>query len=144
MKPLHKKLILGFSCILLAAGSGAWWVMRAQREAANVDRGVVEFKKGNYVDAARQLTPYAQRGNKTAQLTLGIMYAFGNGVAQDRKRAAELLGGSGNEKTADLYLWIGQSFDKGDGVSADSNEAKAWYGLAAQAGNEEARKLLSQ
>lgn len=141
MKTPQKKMMLSIACVLVIGGLGAWWLLRVRQEAANVDAGVVEFKKGNYADAARQLMPYAQRGNKTAELTLGIMYAFGNGVAKDRKRATELL--DGNEKAADLYFWIGQSFDKGDGVAENHNEAKAWYSLAAQAGNEEAKKIIS-
>jgi uncharacterized protein len=141
MRAQQQKMIGSIACILLIGGLGAWWFTRVHREAANVDAGVVEFKKGNYADAARRLAPYAQRGNKTARLTLGIMYAFGNGVAKDRKRATELLDDS--EKAADLYFWIGQSFDNGDGVAEDRGEAKVWYSLAAQAGNEEAKKITS-
>jgi TPR repeat protein len=137
----NNKLIVGVVGVLVALGLSAWWFARMQQEAANVDTAVVEFKKGNYASAAIQLAPYARHGNKTAQLTLGIMYAFGDGVARDRKKAVDLLS-QANQGLPDMYLWIAQSFEKGDGVVKDDSEARAWYSLAAEAGSADAKKIV--
>lgn len=71
------------------------------------------------------------------------MYAFGNGVARDRTKARALLAESLDERTGEFYLWVVRSFETGDGVAKDEAEAQEWYKLAAEAGNEEAKKALS-
>jgi len=122
---------------------GAYLGLRAlDRDGRAVDDGVVEFKKGNYESAVRMLTPYADRGNKAAELNVGLAYAFGLGVSRDRGRAQALLGRSLGAKAQETYLWVAKSFETGDGVAKDPQEAIAWYRIAAHDGNSEAREHL--
>lgn len=128
--------------VLLAAG--AIWALHMHRVATAVDNGVVAFKKGDYAQAISILAPLAERGNATAQLTMGTMYAFGSGVARDRTKASALLAESLDERTGEFYLWVARSFETGDGVAKDEAEAQEWYKLAAHVGNEEAKKALQR
>ena len=102
---------------LVVAGIVAYTVvLKLNREASAVDDGVVEFKKGNYGAAVRLLAPYADRGNKTAELNLAICYAFGLGVQTNRERAHALLRGA----------------------------TVAWYRIAAAEGSTEAKDYLKR
>jgi TPR repeat protein len=128
---------------LLIAAAGAYFGLQgSKREGRAVDDGVVEFKKGNYETAVRMLTPYADKGNKAAELNVGIAYAFGLGVSRNRERAHALLRDSLGTRASDTYLWVAKSFETGDGVGRDTGEAVAWYRIAADDGSNEARERL--
>lgn len=129
------------SVVALAAG-GCLGLLALVREDRAVDDGVVEFKTGNYESGVRALTPYADRGNTAAELTLGMAYAFGLGVNRDRERAHALLRASLGPEAQKTYLWVARSFDTGDGVAKDAQEAIAWYRIAANDGSGEARDHL--
>jgi TPR repeat protein len=118
---------------------------KLRAESSEVDAGVAAFKDGDYQCAARMLRPFARRGDKRARLNLGLAYAYGLGVPRDRTKAAELLQDAADRKTADLYLWIAHTYETGDpkeNISADANEATAWYQIAAAAGSDDARRHL--
>ncbi len=50
------------------------------------DKGVKACEPGNYATAMREWRPLAEQGVVKAQYRLGLMYAKGQGVAQDRVR----------------------------------------------------------
>jgi TPR repeat protein len=130
---------------LVVVAAGTYFGMQAlRREGRAVDDGVVEFKKGNYETAVRMLTPYADRGNKAAELNLGIAYAFGLGLHRNRDRAHALFRESLGARAPDTYLWVAKSFETGDGVGRDAEEAIAWYRIAANDGSKEALQLLQR
>jgi TPR repeat protein len=129
-----------FGGVVAAAAVAYVALVHINREARAVEDGVVEFKKGNYVTAVRLLTPYADSGNKTAQLNVGISYALGLGVQRDREKAYSLLRHSTNGN--EMYVWIAKSLENGDGVAKDPAEAMTWYRIAADEGSAEAREYL--
>lgn len=133
---------LGILALVVLAAGGYLGLQMIKRESRAVDDGVVEFKKGNYANAVRMLTPYADRGNKAAELNLGIAYAFGLGASRDRERAHALFRDSLGSRAQDTYMWVGRSLETGDGVGKDAEEAKAWYQIAASEGSKEARDHL--
>jgi TPR repeat protein len=133
---------VGIVVVLVLAVGGYFGLQAMKREARAVDDGVVEFKKGNYASAVRMLTPYAERGNKAAELNLGIAYAFGLGTSRDRERAHALFRDSLGSKAQDTYMWVARSLETGDGVGKDAEEARAWYQIAANEGSAEAREHL--
>ena len=128
--------------LVLVSAFASLFLLRANREARAVDDGVVEFKKGNYTGGVHLLSPYADSGNKRAQLNLGIAYAFGLGVKRDRALVRDLLRRSAGKNSAEMSLWIAKSLEKGNGVTKDPAEAMAWYQVAADDGSAEARDLL--
>ncbi|MGQ0836762.1 MAG: tetratricopeptide repeat protein [Gammaproteobacteria bacterium] len=124
---------------LVVVGAIAYFVLaRIDSEAKAVENGVVEFKKGNYESAAQMLSPYADQGNETAQLNVGIAYAFGQGIARNRERAHGLLQSALGSKAPEMYVWIAESFERGQEVEKDAAEALAWYRIAANEGNAQA------
>jgi TPR repeat protein len=133
---------IGIAGVAILAIGGYFALQAMQREARAVDDGVVEFKKGNYETAVRMLTPYADRGDKAAELNLGLAYAFGLGVKRNRERAHTFFRQSLGSRAQETYLWVAKSFESGDGVAKDAEEAIAWYRIAADDGSSEAREHL--
>ena len=133
---------IGIAGVAVLAAGGYFGLQTMKREARAVDDGVVEFKKGNYESAVRMLTPYADNGNKAAELNVGIAYAFGLGVSRSRERAHALFRHSLGSKSQDTCMWVAKSFETGDGVAKDMEEAIAWYRIAAEDGSIEAREHL--
>lgn len=118
---------------------------KLREEQTQIDSGIFAFKAGHYECADLILEPHAQRGDPAASLNLGMMYAFGLGVPRNRSRAQQLLRESTVAKysmTGDMYLSIARSYETGDKVPADKQEALAWYRIAADAGSGEARQHL--
>jgi TPR repeat protein len=133
-----RAVTIGIVALGVLGAGGYFGLQVMKRDARAVDDGVVEFKKGNYESAVRMLMPYADRGNKAAELNVGIAYAFGLGVKRDRERAHALLRNSLGARAQDMYLWVAKSFETGDGVAKDAQEAIAWYRIAADDGSSEA------
>jgi TPR repeat protein len=135
-------------------------------ESHAVNDGVVAFKLERYTDAVRMLTPVAARGNcifseffncslrdpgvEGAQSTLALIYAFGLGVPRDATKAEQLFRRWQDGETvaghplSDTFLWVAQSYETGDNVPVDKQQALVWYRIAAEAGSKEARDHLKK
>ena len=59
---------------------------------AGFKEGEAAYVKGDYANALKELKPLATKGNAKAQYFLGLMYAKGEGVAQDYVETARLYG----------------------------------------------------
>jgi len=55
--------------------------------AGDKEDGVAAYKAGDYQKAFRLWKPLAERGNRSAQYSLGRMYAEGQGVPEDFVKA---------------------------------------------------------
>jgi TPR repeat protein len=69
------------------------------------------LEKGDYQTAKVILEELANKNNAIAQFNLGIMYANGQGVIQDKKRAKEYFGKAcdgGDQKGCDNYKILNQ------------------------------------
>jgi TPR repeat protein len=78
----------------------------------------------------------AELGNTKAQMVLAGLYLRGEGIAQDRSKAADLYRKAavdGNEPGGQYAL--GVMLERGDGVKQDDIEALLWYRRAAAAGH---------
>lgn len=65
-------------------------------EAQNFDAGAQAYNSGDYGAALREWVPLATRGDAEAQVNLGVMYDFGEGVSEDDAEAvAEIAAGLG-------------------------------------------------
>jgi TPR repeat protein len=114
------------------------------QEDKALESGVVAFKKGDYSEAVKLLSPLAEKGNATAQLLLGIAYAHGHGVTKNKVRAQELLIASGKETAAENFFQVAQRFARGEQVAKDEQEALVWYQLAAERGHQQSQQILKQ
>ena len=67
-----------------------------QALASDFEAGMEAYERGDYAVALREFRPLAEQGHAKTQFHLSVMYALGDGVAQDdtesmkwRRRAAE-------------------------------------------------------
>ncbi|HVH79118.1 MAG TPA: hypothetical protein VM782_06995, partial [Stellaceae bacterium] len=88
-------------------------------------------------DPAQRLAYFqagAQAGDAESQLQLGILYAKGDGAAQDYATAASWFRAAANQGLARAQYDMGVLYERGRGVAVDLPEAAKWYLKAAQAG----------
>jgi TPR repeat protein len=143
---MRRVLILG-GAALAAIGFGwlAFWGLRAFL----VDRAGSDLMDGNYEQAVSELRLAANFGDSTAQGTLGILYAFGEGVPKDDNEAIAWMrrAGPDGEATSDpaapaMYA-IGMVYLKGQSFAKpDPAQALKWLTRSAAGGYEKAAQQL--
>ena len=75
--------------------------------AGDFEDGVVAADNKNYVKAAKLWQKEADKGNVAAQYNLGIMYASGRGVKQNKSKAKEFFGKACDKKYVDGCMYYG-------------------------------------
>lgn len=93
-------------------------------------------------DPRDNLARLAQGGDPRAELTLGLRYLHGEGLATDQMKAAQWIRRAAEQHEPLAQYWLGSLYEKGDGVSADAAEAVRWYEAAAAQGNRKAMHAL--
>ncbi|MSU45685.1 MAG: sel1 repeat family protein [Lacunisphaera sp.] len=73
----------------------------------------------------------AEKGNASAQNNLGIIYANGIGVAQNRTDAEKWYRKAAEQGHYDAQFYLGQMYADGDGVLVNNSEAVKWFRKAA-------------
>jgi uncharacterized protein len=114
-------------CLLWLLGVGAIPMARADG-LATAGRA---YARHDYVRAAHDLSPLAQRGNAKAQGILGFMYENGFGVPQAYDAAADLYARAADQGDPFGQAMLGLMFDKGHGVPQSFVLAYKWLNLAA-------------
>jgi Sel1 repeat len=74
----------------------------------------------------------AKAGDAAAQLQLAILYAKGEGVAQDYATAATWFRAAADQGSARAQYDLGVLYERGRGVAVDLAEAAKWYQKAAE------------
>ncbi len=100
---------------------------------------------GDVVDCANILSEMellADKGNVDAQKKLGYLYYEGDGVTQDKTKAARWLHKAAEQGDAGAQVSMGYMYDNGDGVIQDKTEAVKWYRKAAEQGHDNAQAGL--
>jgi TPR repeat protein len=103
-------------------------------QAAHADalaRGTAAYYRGDYIRAARELSPLAQRGNARALALLGFLYEHGFGAPQAYDAAADLYCQAAIQGNPFAQAMLGLMYDKGHGVPQDFVLAYKWLNLAA-------------
>jgi TPR repeat protein len=100
-------------------------------EAAPLDDGLVAVKRHDYATAMLILRPLADRGDAVAQLNVGEMYAFGQGVTQDKPRGIEWYRKAAEQGNAEAEARLGSRYTAGNGVALDYATALHWLKKAA-------------
>jgi TPR repeat protein len=93
--------------------------------------GIAAHARGDYVTAARLLSPLARYGYARAQTMLGFMYESGQGVPQDYDAAAYWYRVAAEQGDVTAQSLLGLMYDKGHGVPLDDVAAYKWLNLAA-------------
>ncbi|MBR5329563.1 MAG: sel1 repeat family protein [Firmicutes bacterium] len=74
---------------------------------------------------------------------LANRYFFGDDVAQDKEKAADLYNEAANQGDMDAQYSLAYMYDKGDGIDKDRDKAMLWYEKAAEQGHEGAQNRLA-
>jgi len=112
--------------------------------SGDFQKGLDAYDKRDYATALRELKPFAEQGNASAQSNLGAMYEKGQGVPQDDKTAVKWYRLAAEQGDADAQGNLGLMYDNGRGVPQDDKTAVKWYRLAAEQGNASAQFYLGQ
>jgi TPR repeat protein len=113
--------------LMASIGIGAM----ATAHADALARGTAAFSRGDYIRAARDLSPLAQRGNARALGLLGFLYEHGFGEPQAYPAAADLYAQGAAQGDPFAQAMLGLMYDKGHGVPQDFVLAYKWLDLAA-------------
>ena len=94
-------------------------------------QGTAAYSRGDYVRAAQELSPLAQRGNAKALGLIGFLYEHGFGEPQDYDAAADFYTRGAVQGNPFAQAMLGLMYDKGHGVPLDVILAYKWLNLAA-------------
>ena len=108
--------------------------------AADFDKGLRAYDKGDYKTALQEWRPLAEQGNAYAQGMLGFMYNNGKGVAKDDGQAVAWLRKAAEQGIASAQFNLGVAYANGEGVAEDDVQAYAWINLAAAQEDEGAKQ----
>ncbi len=124
---MRNRRILSNSCLLLFLIFGvittAW--------AETFDDGVVAYRNGNYMRALKIWTPLAEAGDAAAHFNIGIMFAAGQGVEPDQRRAVDHYRKAAEKGYPPAQFNLGAAYVDGKGVKADIAKAIEWWQKAA-------------
>lgn len=74
---------------------------------------------------------------------LAAMYATGEGVKKDERKAARLYRKAADKGHAEAQFNLGFMYLLGEGVQRDRSQARYWMEMAAAGGDEQAARLLA-
>ena len=97
--------------------------------------------------AAKLFQRLAEDGSADAQVALGLIYTFGQGVEQDYEEGRFWLTLASNQGSGTAQLNLGNLYVEGVGVERDRMRAYAWYAISADNGDPAGklnRDLLAQ
>ena len=103
--------------------------------AASLDEAEFAYERGDYTQAARLFRPFAEQGVASAQFSLGMMYAKGQGVPQDYQAALKWFHKAAEQGDASAQNNLGLMYERGRGVRQDFILAHMWSSIAAAALN---------
>ncbi len=123
----RNSVIYPLLCILaLLQYSNVW--------AASYEEGKKAYLDKDYAQALEILEPLAENGDSQAQVTLGIMYDFGHGVAKDPAKAIEWYIKAAEQGIPVVQHDVGVKYFQGQGVEQDYLKAAYWWEQSANAG----------
>ena len=102
--------------------------------AASYEEGKKAYLDKDYAQALAILEPLAESGNSQAQVTMGIMYDFGHGVAKDQAKAVEWYIKAAEQGIPVVQHDVGVKYFQGQGVEQDYLKAAYWWEQSANAG----------
>ncbi len=100
-------------------------------EAGDAKDGNAAFARHDYRTALRLLMPLAQKGNAAAECDVGLMYASGNGLAEDRNEAVKWFLASAQQGQLGCQTNIGIAYATGIGIQKDYVKAYMWFSRSA-------------
>ncbi len=129
----------------MTRGIRAFWAMvllvlsLSTAQAQSFAEAEAHYRRGDYAAALPGFRAAAERGDATAQITLGGMNLFGRGVPQSDVLAVFWYRRAAEQGLAYAQFNLGFMYVNGRGVPRDDREAVRWYRAAAEQGIAEAQ-----
>ena len=98
----------------------------------------------DYAKAREWYEKAADKGDASAMVNLGVLYANGHGVAQDYAKAREWYEKAADKGDASAMPNLGLLYHNGQGVAQDYAKAREWYEKAADKGDASAKAHLEK
>jgi uncharacterized protein len=98
-------------------------------------KALKSYNTGDFETALRIYRPLAEKGQALAEYILGLMYANGQGVAENYREALKWLQKAAEHGEAKAQFSVGVIYFKGLGMPPNHAEALKWYRRAADQGN---------
>jgi TPR repeat protein len=115
-----------------------------QEIASQLLDGFGRYTLHEYARARDIMEPLAQHGNADAQQLVGSMYANGDGVSQDKVRAAHWYSLAAEQGKVDAQFALGIMYRDGAGVPRDRGLALKWLRRAAEKQHSDAANALGE
>lgn len=112
--------------------------------ATDFNRGLEHMENGDYAMAFCLWQPLARSGHPDAQYHLGWLYANGNGLNVDVKKAVYWWQQAANNGYLDAQFAIGLAYTTGEGIESDTDQAFGWFLKAALGGHEDSRDIVKR
>lgn len=121
-----------------------WWSMAAEQGllTAGYNLALLEIEQatdedggGDIEQALANLRETAEAGHLPARYTLGKIYQYGVGVAEDPAAAVEHIRAAAEGGFAKAQYSLGKIYRDGSGVEQDAAQAAEWFGQAARRGH---------
>ncbi|MGQ0657676.1 MAG: SPOR domain-containing protein [Chromatiales bacterium] len=112
--------------------------------AQSLEEGKAAYLAKDYDLAFRILQPLANQGDAAAQVTLGIMYDYGQGVPEDDAKALDWYSKAALHGTSNLQHNLGVKYFEGVDVPRDYRQAENWWRMAADSGFAESQYSLGE
>ncbi|MBB4633130.1 tetratricopeptide repeat protein [Sphingosinicella soli] len=125
--PLAIAVLLALSAPSFA-GAGDW-------ASARLEGAMSAYHAGDYRAARRGFQRLSEHGSAIAETMLGVMYAKGRGVRENRAVAAGWFYRAASRGYGPAQIALSDAFARGSGVSRDARDAYFWA-LAATTGGD--------
>ena len=110
--------------------------------AETFEAGWAAYLAKDYEKAFRTLMPLAEEGHPRAQVTVGLMYDYGQGIPKDSTRAIEWYTKAATQGLPIIQHELGVKYFYGQGIGQDYEKAAKWWHLAASMGHPESQYNL--
>jgi TPR repeat protein len=108
--------------------------MSAPAGAGPLEDGNAAYQEKDYAKAVELWRPLADKGDATAQYSLGTLYLEGKGVEQNDATAFLWFQRAANQGHAVAQYNVGASYAAGAGVAKSDVDAAKWFQRAANQG----------
>ena len=98
------------------------------------EEGRAAYQEKDYEKALAILKPLAEQGDSQAQVTLGIMYDYGQGVDKDPQEAMKWYLKAAEQGVPVVQHDVGVKYFQGMGVPQSYEKAAYWWEQSANAG----------
>jgi Sel1 repeat-containing protein/sporulation related protein len=102
--------------------------------ASTLEEGIRAYESGDYQTAIEKWHTLVQQGNADGMFYLGVMYAGGKGLPQDKAKAFQLYSEAAQKDHLSAQYNLGMQYATGEGVTQDFSKAEYWWTKAAQRG----------